>query len=75
MKASIAVMGGDGIELTGKDVADVGSGDGIIDLGVYERAKPARLVVRMFNISPSKAGRPTKDCNPIGSMWISCLCH
>jgi SAM-dependent methyltransferase len=40
----IDFLGGDGIELTGKDVADVGSGDGIIDLGVYERTEPARLV-------------------------------
>jgi SAM-dependent methyltransferase len=40
----IDFLGGDGIELTGKDIADVGSGDGIIDLGVCARADPARLI-------------------------------
>jgi SAM-dependent methyltransferase len=40
----IDLLGGDGIELTGKDIADVGSGDGIIDLGVCARAAPARLI-------------------------------
>lgn len=30
--------------LTGKAVADVGCGDGIIDLGVFRRAAPSRLV-------------------------------
>src|SRR5450756_279746 len=33
-----------GIGLTGRDVADIGAGDGIIDLGVALKAKPARLV-------------------------------
>ncbi|HTZ43875.1 MAG TPA: class I SAM-dependent methyltransferase [Jatrophihabitans sp.] len=35
---------GDGISLTGKRVADIGCGDGIIDLGVALTAKPERLV-------------------------------
>jgi SAM-dependent methyltransferase len=35
---------GDGISLEGKSVADIGCGDGIIDLGVAVRAKPDRLV-------------------------------
>jgi len=35
---------GDAIDLRGKDVADVGSGDGIIDLGVFVQAEPRRLV-------------------------------
>lgn len=37
-------FGGDGISLTDKRVADVGCGDGIIDLGVVLAAKPERLV-------------------------------
>lgn len=40
----IDFLQGDGIELEGKDVADIGSGDGIIDLGVFLRAAPSRLV-------------------------------
>lgn len=51
----IDFLGGDGIELTGKDVADVGAGDGIIDLGVFAGAKPARLVG--FDILETDAGR------------------
>ena len=35
---------GDGISLEGKTVADIGCGDGIIDLGVALKAKPDRLV-------------------------------
>lgn len=42
--AVIDFFGGDGISLTGKRVADIGCGDGIIDLGVVEQAKPERLV-------------------------------
>lgn len=34
----------DGITLAGKAVADVGCGDGIIDLGLVHRTKPGRLV-------------------------------
>ncbi|MFL6128218.1 MAG: class I SAM-dependent methyltransferase [Mycobacteriales bacterium] len=37
-------FGDDGISLTGKRVADVGCGDGIIDLGVVQRAGPECLV-------------------------------
>ena len=43
-------LGGDGISLEGKAVADVGCGDGIIDLGLVHRAKPARLVG--FDLEP-----------------------
>lgn len=35
---------GDGIELKGKVVADVGSGDGLIDLGFVAKARPAKLI-------------------------------
>jgi SAM-dependent methyltransferase len=34
----------DGIELEGTTIADIGSGDGIIDLGVVAKARPAKLV-------------------------------
>jgi SAM-dependent methyltransferase len=47
----IDFLRGDGIELGGKDVADVGSGDGIIDLGVCLKAKPAH--VTGFDIAPT----------------------
>lgn len=40
----IEFLAASGIGLTGRDVADVGTGDGIIDLGVALKAKPARLV-------------------------------
>jgi SAM-dependent methyltransferase len=40
----IDFFGGDGISLTGKRIADIGCGDGIIDLGVTMAAKPDRLV-------------------------------
>jgi SAM-dependent methyltransferase len=35
---------GDSIQLDGKVVADVGSGDGLIDLGFVAKARPAKLV-------------------------------
>ncbi len=37
-------FGGDGISLTDKRVADIGCGDGIIDLGIALTAKPAKMV-------------------------------
>ncbi len=40
----IEFFAGDGISLEGKTVADIGCGDGIIDLGVAVQAKPDRLV-------------------------------
>jgi SAM-dependent methyltransferase len=42
--AILDFFGGDGISLTGKRIADIGCGDGIIDLGVVMAAKPDRLV-------------------------------
>jgi SAM-dependent methyltransferase len=47
----ITFLAGDGIKLEGTEVADVGSGDGIIDLGLALRAKPGRLVG--FDIIPT----------------------
>ena len=40
----IDFFGGDGITLQGSEIADIGSGDGIIDLGVVAHARPAKLV-------------------------------
>jgi SAM-dependent methyltransferase len=37
-------LAGDGLALEGKDVADIGCGDGIIDLGLFELTRPRRLV-------------------------------
>lgn len=34
----------DGLSLEGKEVADIGAGDGILDLGLVHKAGPARLV-------------------------------
>lgn len=38
------LLAADGFSLEGKDVADVGCGDGVIDLGVVHRGRPAMLV-------------------------------
>jgi SAM-dependent methyltransferase len=44
-------LGGDGISLAGKVIADVGCGDGILDAGLAALARPARLVG--FDIRPT----------------------
>src|SRR6185503_5999282 len=43
-KAIIDFLGGDGITLEDKEVLDVGSGDGLIDLALALKARPKRLV-------------------------------
>jgi SAM-dependent methyltransferase len=40
----IDFLAGDGVDLAGKVVADIGSGDGLIDYGVFTKARPAKLV-------------------------------
>jgi SAM-dependent methyltransferase len=40
----LSFLGEDGISIEGKAVADVGCGDGIIDLGLAVKGKPAKLV-------------------------------
>jgi SAM-dependent methyltransferase len=40
----IDFLGGDGISLEGRRVADIGCGDGIIDLGLAVKGRPAELV-------------------------------
>ena len=47
----ISFLAGDGLSLTGKDVADVGCGDGIIDLALAQKAAPASFVG--FDVRPS----------------------
>lgn len=37
-------LGEDGISMEGKEVADIGCGDGIIDLGLATKGRPAKLV-------------------------------
>ena len=51
----IDFLAASGIELTGREVADVGTGDGIIDLGVALKAKPTQLVG--FDISETDPER------------------
>lgn len=41
---TLEFLAGAGISMSGKDVADVGSGDGIIDLGLVHRGRPSLLV-------------------------------
>lgn len=50
----IDFLAGDGISLEGRRVADVGSGDGAIDLGLVQRGAPAELVG--FDIVPTNTG-------------------
>jgi SAM-dependent methyltransferase len=50
----IEFFGGDFITLTGRSVADIGCGDGIIDLGVAHKSLPARLVG--FDTRPTDPG-------------------
>ncbi len=37
-------LGGSGVEIVGKQVVDIGAGDGIIDLGLVIRGRPEKLV-------------------------------
>jgi SAM-dependent methyltransferase len=45
----------DGIPLAGKHMADIGSGDGIIDLGVLHKAQPAKIVGYDVNATDAEA--------------------
>ncbi len=47
----VDLLAGDEIDLRGRDVADVGCGDGIIDLGVAHRGQPSSLIG--FDIVPT----------------------
>jgi SAM-dependent methyltransferase len=41
----------DGMTLAGKHLADIGSGDGIIDLGVLHKAEPAKIIG--YDVNPT----------------------
>ena len=41
---TLAFLAAGGVSLEGKDVADIGSGDGIIDLALAHRGRPRRLI-------------------------------
>ena len=56
--AVIDFMGGDEISLRGRRVADIGCGDGIIDLGIALRAEPERLVG--FDLSSTDTAELTR---------------
>lgn len=47
----IDFLAGDGISMAGRQVADIGCGDGIIDLGVAHKAEPGHLVG--FDVVPT----------------------
>jgi SAM-dependent methyltransferase len=51
----IDFLGGDGISMQGRRVADVGTGDGIMALGLYHMANPACLVG--YDIRPVDVGQ------------------
>lgn len=46
----VAFFGDEGIDLRGTRLADVGCGDGVTDLGVFQRCEPSLLVG--FDVSP-----------------------
>jgi SAM-dependent methyltransferase len=49
----VAWFESEGLTLAGREVADIGCGDGIIDLGIVHRGAPARLVG--FDVNPVDA--------------------
>jgi ubiquinone/menaquinone biosynthesis C-methylase UbiE len=50
---TIAFLREDGVDLTNKRIADIGSGDGIIDLAITRKAKPSQLVGFDLNLTNS----------------------
>lgn len=46
----VSFFGEEGIDLAGTRLADIGCGDGVMDLGVFQRARPSLLVG--FDIAP-----------------------
>lgn len=46
----IEFLAEDGVDLRGRRVADIGCGDGVMDLGVFQQAEPAELVG--FDLNP-----------------------
>jgi ubiquinone/menaquinone biosynthesis C-methylase UbiE len=60
----IDFLAGDGVVLDGKDVADLGCGDGIIDLGVSHKANPSSLIG--FDLLPVDTGRLVRLAQAMG---------
>jgi SAM-dependent methyltransferase len=46
----VAWLESGGMTLAGREIADIGCGDGVMDLGIVHRARPARLVG--FDVNP-----------------------
>jgi SAM-dependent methyltransferase len=57
-------LAGDGLSLEGRVVADIGCGDGIIDLGLVDLARPARLVG--YDLEPTDTSRLLADARAAG---------
>lgn len=49
----VELLAAEGITLEGKQVADIGAGDGILDLGLVHKGRPARLVG--YDVNPTAA--------------------
>lgn len=62
----IGFFAGDGIALEGRRVADLGSGDGIIDLGLTVQAKPASLTG--FDVQPTDADALLARARRLGAL-------
>lgn len=59
-------LASDGITLEGARVADVGSGDGLVDLGLWFRARPEQLVG--FDIAPTNRAALLARARDAGAM-------
>ena len=69
----LAFLGGDGISLEGKRVADVGCGDGIIDLGLAVKGRPEELVgYDLMDIDPAALLRAAQAAEVVDEL-PSCL--
>ncbi|HET9050796.1 MAG TPA: class I SAM-dependent methyltransferase [Candidatus Dormibacteraeota bacterium] len=60
----IDFLAGYGVGLAGRDVADIGCGDGIIDLGIVHKAAPARLVG--YDVNPTNLDHLRGECRREG---------
>jgi SAM-dependent methyltransferase len=63
----VEFLDGDGLSLEGLAVADIGCGDGIIDLGLFELAKPRRLVG--FDLEPTDTTALLRDSRRAGHAY------
>jgi ubiquinone/menaquinone biosynthesis C-methylase UbiE len=64
-----AFLGSTGVDLAGKEIADVGCGEGITDLGLVHRVRPRRLVGFDLNpVDPARlllAAREARVCSEL----------